>query len=270
MIASAWQVPSLDGKNIAQFACGEHFSLALAGDGLHLYSFGRAEKGQLGIGFPSAESYDLPQQVALPKLIPLTAIEAGDHHAMAITAEHEVYTWGLNENRQTGHEQDGDSDVVFRPLWLDLAKHFGTSCRMLGAVGGGLHSLLVVEKYVSHKRKRDDDDSDNKNCKRRRLLSLPALVVPPPLVYSAQEVANDERLRQEWLARRAPVVNHYDASIDDNDDDAPILIRGAQVAPEGWGNMFAGARQDQHQCGTCTSYFDATETVCPVCSAPVV
>jgi hypothetical protein len=158
-------------------------AFALSSDGLHLYAFGRAESGQLGIGFPAAEWYDLPQQVALPKLIPVTTIEAGDHHAMAITAEHEVYTWGLNENRQTGQEQDGAGNVVVRPLFLDLAKHFCTSCRVHGAVGGGLNSLFMVKSYMSRKRKRDDvDDYDNKNCKRRRLLPLPALpVVPTPL-----------------------------------------------------------------------------------------
>jgi Regulator of chromosome condensation (RCC1) repeat len=243
--------------------------LALAGDGLHLYAFGRAEKGQLGIGFPTADWYDLPQQVALPKLIPLTTIEAGDHHAMAISTEHEVYTWGLNENRQTGHGPDGASDVVLRPLFLDLAAHFGTSCRVHGAVGGGQHSLFMIKKYMSRKRKRDDDDYDNKNCKRRRLLPLPALVaVPSPPVYSAQDEANDERLRQEWLARRAPVVNHYDASIDDNDNDAPIIINGAQVNPEGWGNIFAGAHQSQQQCPKCRLYFDINATVCPMSCPP--
>jgi hypothetical protein len=128
----------------------------------------------------------------------------------------------------------------------------------------------MVKSYMLRKRKRDDvDDYDNKNCKRRRLLPLPALpVVPTPLVYSAQDLANDERLRQAWLAGRAPVVNYYDASIDDNDNDAPIIIEGAQCHPEGWGNIFAGAHQNQQQCHTCRLYFDTNATVCPMSCPP--
>jgi alpha-tubulin suppressor-like RCC1 family protein len=32
-------------------------------------------------------------------------MEAGDRHAMALTADNELYTWGFNEEGTTGHQR---------------------------------------------------------------------------------------------------------------------------------------------------------------------
>jgi alpha-tubulin suppressor-like RCC1 family protein len=109
-------VNALDGKNIAQVACGDDFSLAMSLDGKLLYSFGLNDDGQLGIGRSQggSEVVYTPHQVNLPSL-PLTAIVAGGWHALAITATHEVYTWGLNDYYQTGHEEE---EIVYFPRFF--------------------------------------------------------------------------------------------------------------------------------------------------------
>jgi alpha-tubulin suppressor-like RCC1 family protein len=142
------QVKALDGKNIVQFACGNYFSLALSIDGMDLEAFGKTDFGALGLNLvPDNSSYSLPQRVPLPKVSPLITIEAGDSHAMAINAQHEVYTWGNGESYRTGHDQENDVRMM---RVLDL-KQFCSAptgqCHVHGVSGGGNHSLFMVQRY---------------------------------------------------------------------------------------------------------------------------
>jgi Regulator of chromosome condensation (RCC1) repeat len=142
MMFTDTQVKALDGKGIGQVACGWEFSLAMSHDGKHLYSFGRNDYGQLGIGQISRETKHTPQPVPLP-LAPLTAIVAGSSHALAITTLHKVYTWGCNDSYQIGH---AEGQSVSIPRLLDLSHvRKGSHCLVYDASAGINHTLFLVK-----------------------------------------------------------------------------------------------------------------------------
>ncbi|KAL7570326.1 hypothetical protein ACA910_017172 [Epithemia clementina (nom. ined.)] len=143
-------IRALEGENIAQVSGGEHFSLALCMEGKRLFSFGRSDKGMLGRGPPK---YDKNGEIALeavPKLVIfpvnepvlIAHISAGDRHALAITPENEMYTWGFEG--VTGHQVDGD---IYYPTKLDLSTSLKKRSRAFHAAGGGQHSAAVVVRY---------------------------------------------------------------------------------------------------------------------------
>ena len=145
------QVEATRAKNFASVAAGEFFSLALTHDRGTLYSFGRCDYGQLGTGVSNAKEnpyFATPQVVKFPKRVMIASIEAGDRHAMVLTTDRELYTWGFNEYGTTGHPRneknvsDQLSDV-YRPTLLVLDVQ--PECIPVQCSGGGQHSLILVQ-----------------------------------------------------------------------------------------------------------------------------
>ena len=148
------QVESMKDVNFAHVAAGDCFSLALTHDRAFLYSFGRADYGQLGIGFIGAKAakfYPTPQVVKFPKMVEITSIDAGDRNASALTTDNELYTWGFNEEGTTGHKYPetpvDDVSDIYRPTLLKLdvkpevyPVQFST---------GGQHSLLLARPKLT-------------------------------------------------------------------------------------------------------------------------
>jgi len=96
-------IQGLANENIGQLAAGQHFSLALSLDGKRLYSFGRADSGQVGIGITATgDLCGTPGRVRFPAsyanpdtgTLIFTQIAAGETHALAVDDSHQVYTWG--------------------------------------------------------------------------------------------------------------------------------------------------------------------------------
>jgi alpha-tubulin suppressor-like RCC1 family protein len=148
------QVEAMKHLNIGQLAAGQEFTMVLTHDRQSLYTFGRSDYGQLGIGVVTQEGAleATPQLVKFPKKVSIRDIDAGDRHAMAITDQYELYTWGFNEEGTTGHALSHD---IFRPRLLTLKeivakKHTNeaVACRVYGMSGGGQHSLML-EKYFA-------------------------------------------------------------------------------------------------------------------------
>jgi Regulator of chromosome condensation (RCC1) repeat len=148
------QVEALKNENIGQVAAGGEFSLALTLDRHHLYSFGRGDYGQLGVGqlistITDPAFINTPQIVRFPKAVKILEINAGDKHVMVITEEHELYTWGLGAEGATGFV-DPELDIV-RPRKLDLMAHVESDsishCHAVAASGGGAHSLLLAKFF---------------------------------------------------------------------------------------------------------------------------
>jgi alpha-tubulin suppressor-like RCC1 family protein len=84
---------------IKHISAGAHHSLILTEDG-QLYSFGYGQNGQLGLRNNS--NYCTPQLVRDFLTQPLTTIEAGWHHSLALTQRGDLYTWGYGEFGQLG------------------------------------------------------------------------------------------------------------------------------------------------------------------------
>lgn len=128
-------------------------SLALTHDRKVLYSFGRSDYGQLGIGYDAmlADMFATPQVVRFPKPVNIVSINAGDRHASIITSENELYTWGFNEVGPTGHPNisakvEGFTDI-YRPKLLEL--EMGHDWCPVQFSGGGQHSLLLVRPKLA-------------------------------------------------------------------------------------------------------------------------
>jgi alpha-tubulin suppressor-like RCC1 family protein len=125
----------------------------LTHDRHRLYSFGRADYGQLGIGFVDQEGAfrSTPQLVLFPFSEPVKVLEinAGERHAMVITEEQELYTWGFNEEGATGHV-DVKHDI-FSPRKLDLMQHVRgddiSHCDVVGMSCGAQHSLVLAQFF---------------------------------------------------------------------------------------------------------------------------
>ncbi len=103
-------------------------------------------------------------------LYPLSRTE-GDTSSFAITDTGAVYSWGYNENSQTGHYNvpgDGGqpdkygnkpTNLISRPRLLDVIASvndgikrskkmpIAKNCRVTRVSGGGQHSLMVIKRY---------------------------------------------------------------------------------------------------------------------------
>ena len=152
-------VETLRDKNIVKAAAGEHFSVALNLVGDAVYSWGRSDYGQLGLYDEKQDSGSfepIPQRVAFPdktfkSYTLFKDIDAGDRHAMVITYEGEVYTWGFGETGTTGRDLPEEADD-YRPLMLDVLRTYrekdeAANFKVLQASGGGQHTLMLIQRF---------------------------------------------------------------------------------------------------------------------------
>jgi regulator of chromosome condensation len=136
-------VTALEGKEIERLAGGEHHSLALSATG-QVYSFGRGDNNQLGLG-------DGTDQEVTPRLVP--ALEGIAVRKVATTANSNValarsgdlYTWGFGEMGQLANGKGGDERV---PALVEESKAGSayTGLAALDAAAGGQHMVVVAMK----------------------------------------------------------------------------------------------------------------------------
>ncbi|KAL7516639.1 hypothetical protein ACHAWX_001630 [Stephanocyclus meneghinianus] len=72
---------------------------------LTVYSWGRGEDGQLGIGDTSDQ--DEPTYVDALRGVGVKEIACGSGHTVVLTVEGEVYTWGRGDDGRLGHGDNG-------------------------------------------------------------------------------------------------------------------------------------------------------------------
>jgi len=80
------------------------YSLPYPGE-LTVYSWGRGEDGQLGIGDTSDQ--DIPTYVDSLRGVGVKQIACGSGHTVVLTGEGEVYTWGRGDDGRLGHGDNG-------------------------------------------------------------------------------------------------------------------------------------------------------------------
>lgn len=73
--------------------------------GLAVFSWGRGEDGQLGIGDTSDQ--DEPTHVDALRGVGVRQIACGSGHTVVLTTEGEVYTWGRGDDGRLGHGDNG-------------------------------------------------------------------------------------------------------------------------------------------------------------------
>jgi alpha-tubulin suppressor-like RCC1 family protein len=148
-------VTALDTKGIVQVAAGEFHCIALDVYGSCVFTWGRADSGQLGIGPHDGECVASPELVYFSDQIEngknvqptLVAINAGGTHSMAVSIDNELWTWGSHVVGANGHP--GNKDVL-RPRMLDIGSlipnALKTTAETLQAAGGTLHSIALVKR----------------------------------------------------------------------------------------------------------------------------
>lgn len=175
-------IETLNNQQISKVAAGNFHSLALTMDGQTLFAWGKIDSGSLGLydekktlEFQQTDFISIPEEVAFPTTLGkscLVDIAAGDTSSFAITDAGAVYSWGYNENSQTGHynvpgevgvpDEHGNEPInlISRPRLLDvigavnegLTKNkqpvIAKNCRVTHVSGGGQHSLMVIKRYL--------------------------------------------------------------------------------------------------------------------------
>ena len=115
---------------IESIAAGSDFSLALSADG-SIYVWGNNSRGQLGDGVPA------PERVSPVKVIEIRNVKkiaAGHGHALALTEDGKIYSWGYNQYGQLGDGGDQDKNKPLEIKGLDNIEDIAA---------GNFHSLAL-------------------------------------------------------------------------------------------------------------------------------
>jgi alpha-tubulin suppressor-like RCC1 family protein len=156
------QVAALKDINVGQVAAGMVHSMCLNLTGSQVYSWGREDYGQLGRGgkpkgsFTSTPTIVKFPALESPKVHLFTDIACGDHTSMALTADHDLYTWGYEST--TGHQNQKD---VSLPKKLDVNERLkkkkngdtdsnGSTAVVYKIGSGSQHSALLVKRYANN------------------------------------------------------------------------------------------------------------------------
>ncbi|MES2596907.1 MAG: putative Ig domain-containing protein [Verrucomicrobiota bacterium] len=148
----------LAAKSFFQLCAGAHFSLVLTTDG-GLYSWGKNDRGQLGIGIApnSNQPVAVNASTALAGKSPAT-LAAGDDHVLCVTSDGGLYAWGANDRGQLGIGTSMDhptpveipragelAGVIFTKVWAGVTHSFAlTSDDRLFGWGSNDHGQLGI------------------------------------------------------------------------------------------------------------------------------
>jgi alpha-tubulin suppressor-like RCC1 family protein len=132
-------VEALDGAFVTDAATRGSHVLALTADG-RLYTWGRADEGQLGHGQRNEkENYQVPRIVARLKELRVTSISAGRMHSIVVTDESQVFAWGCGDDGALGMGDTTSSTIPQRIASLDGKMITKVSC-------GSRHTLALTAK----------------------------------------------------------------------------------------------------------------------------
>ena len=107
---------ALAGKTVVAIAAGQYHSLALTSDGL-VFGWGSGFQGQLGNGVQNSQltpvAVDTSGVLAGKSVI---GISSGSNHAIAVTSDGMVASWGENQSGQLGNNSTNPSMVPVQVL----------------------------------------------------------------------------------------------------------------------------------------------------------
>ena len=121
---------------------GYAFNLALSDTGA-VYSWGTGSRGELGQDCDSVEC-ETPQRIDFFDDLPSVVVDlaCGGWHALALTSDGDIYSWGWNESGQLGHSAEKLSSVSPHPFPVDLGSA-NDPVRQIAA--GARHSIAVLK-----------------------------------------------------------------------------------------------------------------------------
>ncbi|MCL2106747.1 MAG: hypothetical protein FWH26_06810 [Oscillospiraceae bacterium] len=103
---------------IQNIAAGGSISLTVKASDGSMAAWGHNRYGQLGDG---TDDNNRESPVAVVGLTGVTAVSAGNYHAVALKSDGTVYTWGWNRSGQLGDGSDTDSNVPKRVIAVSNA-----------------------------------------------------------------------------------------------------------------------------------------------------
>ncbi|GAA0165556.1 guanyl-nucleotide exchange factor [Lithospermum erythrorhizon] len=143
---------ALQDELISQISGGWRHTMALGKDG-KLYGWGWNKFGQVGVG--DNVDHCSPVQVRFPLDQKIIQISCGWRHTLAVSEEHNVFSWGRGTNGQLGHGDSVDRNV---PKIIDTLSIDGTNGQQIEAprvdlLSGGLTSaektwISPMKKYA--------------------------------------------------------------------------------------------------------------------------
>ncbi len=136
------------GRRFSAVAAGAFFSLALDDQG-HVWSWGRNDNGELGIGFSDASPHCNPERVlgvgGSGLLSNIVAISAGNEFALALDNNGTVYGWGFNRLAPfnnfwlMGNSATYSADFYTSPVVITIP----TTNQIIAISAGGRYALAM-------------------------------------------------------------------------------------------------------------------------------
>ena len=108
--------PIFPAHTVTHLANGTDHVLIVTENGF-VYSFGLGTRGQLGHG--DLTSRGDPCMIEALAGINVTAVSCGNWHSMALTVHGDIYSWGMNSDRQLGHSTN--TSISPLPALVDIA-----------------------------------------------------------------------------------------------------------------------------------------------------
>lgn len=107
------EIPLPNGVQVAQIAAGSRHSAFVTRHTRHLFMFGLALHGQLGLGDECTDRAFKPEMVPLPDNLHVGKIALGDSHSLLLTTHGRLYSTGANDKYQLGQSPEQRSLKVF-------------------------------------------------------------------------------------------------------------------------------------------------------------
>lgn len=130
-------VAALSGVAVRQVACGDAHTLVVTDDG-GLFTFGRNQNGQLGIG--TTEDALAPRKVEALAHLTVSSVAAGAEHSVVATADGRVYAFGWGRYGCLGDGTREDRHVPTPTKGLEGVHVAQVAC-------GWRHSICVSDRH---------------------------------------------------------------------------------------------------------------------------
>lgn len=140
-------VPAFETMSVKMVACGGEHTIAIVGNGRHVYGWGDDSYGQLGLGTDGGASTerpksDRPRLMRIPPARVIVQVACGGRHTLLLSGDGRVWACGDNASGQLGVETgtEGTIRAVREPMEV---RHL-TLVPLRQLAAGGAHSVALA------------------------------------------------------------------------------------------------------------------------------
>ena len=132
--------PIFEDGNVLKFRCGYYHTLCLL-ESSHVFSFGRNDYGQLGLGHTAQRVFG-PQLIEMLSGKGIVALSAGCYHSVCIANSGALYVFGRNNHGQLGTGDDAERHTP----WL-IGTFTGKRVAMVAC--GFYHTIVLTGDLIN-------------------------------------------------------------------------------------------------------------------------